>query len=260
MHFLTLIFTIGVNYLVNVIQQDKPSISEISLKYDNLLTPAGYAFGVWGLIYIELILFTCYQLWNLFRHNTDHNITHKIGWWFIIANLANAAWVLFFTNDQIGLSLIAMLIIFFSLLKIILHTNMERWDAPVSIIFFIWWPFSLYFGWINVALLANLSAYLVSLGWNGSPLNPAVWAILILTIATVIFITMIWKRNMREYASAAAWGVVGITVKNWNSHPAVAWVALIAATIIIINASVHGYRNRATAPFASRVKNKLNSI
>lgn len=254
LNLLTLVFTIGINYLANGQQPGKPSISEISARYDTLLTPSGYAFAVWGLIYAGLIVFAIYQLMDIFKDNLNHDFILKIGWWFIIANLANAAWVLTFTNNQIGASLIIMLVIFFSLLKIVLNINMERWDAPVPIIAFIWWPFSLYFGWINVALLANISAWLVSIGWTGAGISPTLWAILILAVTTVIFVTMVWKRNMREYAFAGAWGIVAIAVKNWDHDHLVAWTAIIAAAIMIINASIHGYKNRATAPFARRIK------
>ncbi len=247
-------FTIGINYFFNAPQDGRASVKEISAKYDTLLTPAGYAFGIWGLIYLGLIIFAVYQLWDLVKKNINTDFVLKIGWWFIIANLANAAWIFAFTSNQIGLSLILICIIFFALLKIVLNINMERWDAPVPIIAFIWWPFSFYFGWINVALMVNAAAYLTALGWNGGPLSPELWTIIILFIAAIIFITMTWKRNMREYANVGVWGIVAIAVKNWNTHPTVAWIALALAIIIFINASVHGYQNRATAPFAKRVK------
>lgn len=255
LNLLTLLFTIGVSYLLNGHQDGKPSISEVSGRYENLLTPAGYAFGIWGLIYLALLIFAVYQLLDLFKKNLHHDFVLKIGWWFIIANLANAAWVFAFTNNQIGLSVVIMLVIFISLLKIVLNINMERWDAPVPIIAFIWWPFSFYFGWITVALITNIAAYLVSLEWNGGPLSPEIWAVLILLIATAVFIAMTWTRNMREYANIGVWGIVAIAIKNWNTHPALAWIALALALLIFINASVHGYQNRATAPFARRIKN-----
>jgi hypothetical protein len=255
LNVVTLLFTIGVNYFFNG-QQGKPSIGEISDKYNNLLTPAGYAFGIWGLIYLALIVFAVYQSGDIFRKDLKRGFILQIGWWFIIANLANAAWVWAFTSDQQGLSLLIMLLIFFSLLKIVLNTNMERWDAPNPVIFYIWWPFSLYFGWINIALIINISAYLTSLGWNGGPLNAETWAILILLVAAIVFITMTWKRNMREYANVGVWGIVAIAVKNWSSQPVVAWVAIAVAILIFINASVHGYLNRATAPFSRKIKAK----
>lgn len=254
LNLVTLFFTIGINYLFNA-QPGKASISDISAKYANLLTPAGYAFGIWGFIYIGLIIFSIYQLWDFFNKKTDTSFVTVIGWWFIIANLANAAWVIAFTNEQIGLSVVIMLILFLSLLKIVININMERWDAPVPIIGFIWWPVSLYFGWINVALMINISAYLTYLGWDGAPLGAELCAIIVLLLASVIFIAMIWTRNMREYANVGVWGIVAIAVKQWNEAPAVAWVALAVSVVIFVNASIHGYKNRATAPFARRVKN-----
>ena len=254
LNLLTLFFTIGINYFFNKGQQGRASVQEISARYDTLLTPAGYAFGIWGLIYLGLLIFAVYQLWDLFKKNTNTDFVLKIGWWFIIANLANAAWIFAFTSNQIGLSLVFIVIIFLALLKIVLNINMERWDAPVPIIAFIWWPISLYFGWINVALMVNIAAYLTALGWDGSPLSPELWTIIVLVLAAIIFITMTWTRSMREYANAGVWGIVAIAVKNWHHHPAVAWIALIIATIIFMSASAHGYKNRATAPFAKRVK------
>lgn len=249
----SLLFALVASYLVNGQQNGKASISEISARYDTLLTPAGYAFGIWGLVYIGLIIFTVYQMLDLFGKNIKTDFVLKIGWWFTLANLANGAWVYAFTNDQIAVSVILMLVIFFSLLKIVLNINMERWDAPVPVIAFIWWPVSLYFGWINVALMVNVAAYFKSIGWQGGPLTEQLWAIVLLLLASLIFISMVWTRNMREYANVGVWGIVAIGVKNWENEPAVAWVALAVALVIFINASIHGYKNRGTAPFSRTV-------
>lgn len=254
LNLLSVLLAIAVSYFVNGKRTGHPSIAEVSLKYDTLLTPAGYTFAIWGFIYLGLLIFAIYQLADWFKKDLQLNFVEQIGWWFIIANLANAGWVIAFTHQQIGLSLVLMGIIFTALLKIVISINMERWDAPVPIIAFIWWPFSLYFGWINMALIANISAWLTFLGWNGAPLDQVSWAIIILIIATIIFITMTWKRSMREYASVGAWGIIGVAVKNWHIHPSVAWTAIIVAVIILINTAAHGYKNRATAPFSRRTK------
>ncbi|HAJ82648.1 MAG TPA: hypothetical protein DCO64_09405, partial [Zunongwangia profunda] len=60
-------------------------------------------------------------------------------------------WVIVWLYEYTGLSIFLMLLILFSLIKIILNTNMERWDAPLKIIAFSWWPICLYSGWIAVA-------------------------------------------------------------------------------------------------------------
>lgn len=256
LNVVTLLFTIGINYLFNG-QQGKPSIAEISAKYDNLLTPAGYAFGIWGLIYISLIIFAVYQAADLFRKDLKRDFIFRIGWWFIIANLANAAWVWAFTSDLPGVSLLIMLAIFFSLLMIVRNTNMEKWDAPNPVIFYIWWPFSLYFGWITLALIINVSAWLTAVHWTGAPVSTEIWAVLILLIAAFIFVAMTWTRNMREYANVGVWGIVGIAVKNWGLHPLVTWTAIAVSVMIFISASAHGHLNRATGPFTKRDRTKL---
>jgi len=244
----SLLIALFVSYFVNTKGGRTPSIAEISFQYDNLLTPAGYAFAIWGLIYPALFAFAVFLFFK------PGYYVREIGWWFVLANLANAAWVIVFTHNMPGLSVLLMVVIFLALLKIVLNTNMERWDAPFPVIGFIWWPVSLYFGWINVALIANIAAWLTSAGWDGAPLNPVIWAVLILMVAAIVFITMIWKRNMREYAFTGVWGITAIAVKNWENNPQVAGMAIVVAIIIFVNAAAHGYKNRATAPFLKRSK------
>lgn len=253
-NIISLLIAIFVNYFVNAKQAGTPSISEISARYDTLLTPAGYAFGIWGLIYLGLIIFAVYQSISLFNKKYDNNYVSDIGWWFVLANLANAVWVVAFTNNQIGLSVLIIILLLFSLLKIVFNTNMERWDAPGSIIGFLWWPISLYFGWIVVATIVNIAAWLTSTGWDGAPLSPDSWAIIILIIAGIIFVYMTWNRNMREAANVGVWGIIAIGVKNWGENDLVAYSSIIVAIIIFISASAHGYKNRATAPFRKRTK------
>lgn len=251
LNLISLIITIAVNYFVNTGEHVAANMKAISGKYDNLLTPAGYAFSIWGLIYLGLICFAIYQARGIFNKNTDNEFVLHIGPWFIIANILNAAWVLAFTHDLIALSIVIMVFLFIALLKIILNLKMELWDAPLVTIALIWWPFSIYFGWINVAFAANISLYLVSLGFLGGSIGATAWAIIVLLLLSFIVLTMIWTRNMREYGTAAAWGVIAIGVKNLETSDAVSYTAFIAAAVILLNVAIHAYKNRAYSPFRS---------
>jgi riboflavin transporter FmnP len=251
LNLFTLLLCLGVNYFYNSSQSVSASMKSISGKYDNLLTPAGYAFSIWGLIYLGLFGFALYQARSFFIKNVDDAFVERIGPWFILANVFNALWVIAFTQDHIGLSVILMILLFGSLLKIILNLDMELWDAPFITILAIWWPFSLYFGWVNVALAANISVYLVSLGYTGDPIGATTWAVLILVVIGIIAIAMIWTRNMREYASAAVWGLIAIGVRNSGVNQAVTYTAYIVSAIVILNVVAHGYKNRAYVPIRS---------
>ncbi len=244
LNLLTLLGAIGIHYLYNTGSNAPNTVGEISRRYENLLTPASYAFSIWGLIYIMLFLFAIFQLRSLFSAKYNDGFVLDISAWFIISNVCNAAWIVAFTYDLIGVSVLIMLVFFVSLLKIILNLNMERWNAPFSTICFIWWPFSLYYGWLSIALIANLSVYFRSLGWDGSPLSQTFWAVAVLLIAGLIFTFMIWSRNMRAYAFAGSWGIVAIAVNNWEPNQMLAYVAAAVAGMVIINALANGYKNK----------------
>src|SRR5690606_19050550 len=139
---LSLLFAIAINYAVGTNSMNNASIGEVSARYENLLTPAGYAFGIWGLIYISLIAFVVFQAWDWFKKDNSSDFVLKIGWWFVVSNLANAGWIFAFSSDQIGLSVILIALLLFCLIKITVNLNMEKWDAPVRKIVLVWWPIS----------------------------------------------------------------------------------------------------------------------
>src|SRR5680860_1387278 len=114
-----------------------------------------------------------------------------------------------------------------SLLIIIFRNRMELYDAPLSTIAFLWWPFVVYSGWITVAAIVNLSAYLVKIDWNGWGLDPVNWTIIMILVATIINILVIQRRNMREFAGVGVWSFIGIAVANWGVNASIQYTAFI---------------------------------
>jgi hypothetical protein len=62
---------------------------------------------------------------------------------------------------------------------------------------------------------------------------------------------------MREFALVGAWALSAIAVANWDSHMIIAYTSLVAAMVLVISSSVHGFRNRSTSPFI-KLKQILN--
>jgi hypothetical protein len=224
------------------------TISSLSAEYANLFTPAGYAFAIWGLIFTGLLLFAIFQIYKSFTGKPEGIKDFKTGPWFYIANFANASWVFAWLYEYTLLSVFLMLIILVSLITIVFKNNMERWDAPFKTIAYFWWPICLYSGWIAVATIANISAYLAKLGWDGGFLTEVEWTMVMIAIATAINITIIYTRNMREFALVGAWALVAIYVRHLDSQSTLAYVSLIAAGLIFLNISYHGFINRKSNP------------
>ncbi|MBQ0734898.1 tryptophan-rich sensory protein [Aquimarina celericrescens] len=248
-NFISVLFVLIVNYLSQALRFNNTTIGELSDSYDNLFTPAGYAFAIWGLIFLSLIGYAVYQIRKAFFSPKNSEFIEQTGYWFCIANLLNGCWVIAFVYEYTGLSVLIMIGILISLIKVILNTNMERWDAPIGIILFVWWPICLYSGWIAVATIANIATYLVKIDWNGFTLSEEGWTVAMIVIAMVINILMIVMKNMREFALVGAWALIAIYMRHKDSIDYIAITALICAIILIIVSGTHGYLNRKTNPF-----------
>ncbi len=132
---------------------------------------------------------------------------------------------------------------------------MERWDAPFSIIAFAWWPICLYAGWISVATIANVSAYLAKINWSGGFFTEVQWAIMMIIIAAVLNLLMIYKRNMREFAAVGVWALAAIFVRHQTNYHSIAYTALVSAAVILLYIIYHGFLNRKTNPVKKLINN-----
>ena len=135
---------------------------------------------------------------------------------------------------------------------------MERWDAPITTIAFVWWPICIYSGWIAVATIANIAAYFSKLGWSGNPLSEISWTIIMIGIATLLNLLMVWKRNMREFAFVGVWALFAIYIRHKETLENIAYSALIGSILLLAAILVHGYKNRHTNPF-EKLKERLTS-
>jgi hypothetical protein len=238
--------TIAVSYGSNTGIFAGHTMAGLSAQYPTLVTPAPYAFSIWGLIYLSLIGFVGYFARAAFQAREDPALC--IGGWFLVTCVANCCWVLAWLYGYMGLSVLLMVLLLGALLRIIVLTDMELTDPLWPGIVFVWWPFCLYTGWITVAILANIAAWLVKLG-----IGVSTWgAIGLLMVAGAVYLFMTWKRNMREYAFVGVWALAAIARADWHRAPSVAGVAAALAVVLFISSSIHGYRNRAYGPFRKR--------
>lgn len=241
-----------VNYLANTGFFNNNTMGSVSSRYENLFTPAGYAFSIWGVIYLGLAGFIFYQFNNGIRRKDQGNVILQIGWWFVVSCIANILWIVAWLYLYTGVSVILMLILLFSLIKIILNTGMELDDPSFPKVALVWWPFTLYSGWVSLALIANTAAWLTKTGWNGWGLSDETWTIIVIIIAGIINLVITWRRNMREFALVGVWGLMAIAVANYLGSPLVFYTAILTSAVLLISTGVHAYKNRKYAPWRSR--------
>jgi hypothetical protein len=208
------VLMVVVNGLANALPINNRSTGAISDAYPNLFAPAGLTFSIWGLIYLLLAGYTLYQF-GLFQSDKGKGrveLFQRIGLYFILSSLANIAWIFAWHYDFIGVSVLIMSVILFSLIKIADILNKEKLSLKEKA--FIHVPFSVYFGWITVAAIANITIFLVSINWNGFRISDQIWTVVVLLAGLLIGSIRMWKDKNIAYGLVFVWAYAGILLKH----------------------------------------------
>lgn len=203
-----------VNYLANALPIGGVTTGEASDNLGNLFTPAGLTFSIWGLIYLLLLGYTIYQfgIGQGFASTKEGTSNTRIRGYFIINALANISWIFAWHYGIIWLSVLLMLVLLLTLIKIADLVNNQQLSGKEN--FFIRLPFSVYFGWITVATIANVTAFLVSIEWNGFGISETLWTCLILLTGLVIGVLRLNKDRNSAYGLVIVWAYSGILLKH----------------------------------------------
>jgi hypothetical protein len=244
----SLLFALFMNGLSNTGAFNGKTVGEVSAENETLFAPAGYAFSIWGLIYILLIMFVVWQWVAWFKHNDDRDLK-QTGIWFALSSFANGTWIVAWLYGNVGISVVLMLVLLVSLIVLTVRLRLEIWDAPKRTIFFVWWPICVYLGWIIVASVANIAAFLVSINWQGAYMGAEAWTVTMIIAAAIIYLLLIYFRNLREAALVGIWALVAIAVKQWQMQPAIVAAAIAAAVVLFVAIAYNAYKNRAPSQF-----------
>jgi hypothetical protein len=211
---ITYVAMILVNVLANALPINGINTGQISDNYENLFAPAGLTFSIWGLIYLLLGLYTLYQF-GFFQKDkgvSREGLFRKIGVLFIITSLLNIFWIFAWHYELIGLSVLLMTGLLASLIAIANYLNIKQFSTKEK--FFILAPFSVYFGWITIATIANVTVFLVSVGWDGWGISAPVWTSLIIAVGAIIGILRMLKDKNLIYGAVFLWAYFGIIFKH----------------------------------------------
>jgi hypothetical protein len=248
-NILAVIITILINVIAVILPLNGKTTQELSDNLPNLFVPAGLTFSIWGIIYILWIIFAIYQARDLFKkEEIDMPFLQKITFLFILSSIANSAWIFLWHYEYVGLSLLMMIILLVSLLTIYTRLNIGRSIGSMAERLCIYVPFSVYLGWITVATIANITAFLVSVNWDGFGISELNWTIIIIAVATLLTILMLALRKDIAFSLVVLWAFFGIWMKrttppNTTIDVNVATTITIAIIFIVIGIlAVIGYR------------------
>jgi hypothetical protein len=234
------VLMVAVNALANILPLNGMNTGEVAEQYSNLFTPPPFTFLIWGLIYLMLAGFILFQF-GAFRGNEStyrEDLIREIGPYFAISSIANAAWIFAWHYGIIGVSVVLILIILYSLSVIVFEIS--KYDLlPLREKIFVKYPFSIYFGWITVAVIANIAAFLVSISWDGFGWPQSVWTVILLVIGLLITAAVTLKNRDIAYGLVVIWAYSGILYRHLSKtgyagqYPAVIWTLILSLVLLV---------------------------
>lgn len=203
-----------------------PTNGAISDRYPTLIVAAGYAFAIWGPIFL---LDVVYGTWQCLSGATDPRLRH-VRPLTAVGFALTAAWMIVFSFQWFWL---ALLIIWASLACLLAAAwRVSRTARHARGPWWQWVPLSLHAGWVSLAAFLNLAQVIVA--FRLLPVaNMLPWTLVLFALAAVLVLTAVARMLGNPwYALAALWGLVGVYVKQRGSALAGADTAAVVALVL----------------------------
>ncbi len=202
---------------------------DVSAIFSTSITPAGYAFIIWPAIYILIIV--ALIIFFIKSKSDYHSIAIKnssVLFW--LSCIFNIAWTFAFAYKIMWLSVIFIISVFIVLMIILSKSKKE--NKNIRSIFDI--GIGLYAGWLYVASLVNIAAFLVSIKFDYLETHKFIYAIvLVLSIVGAVFLNR--THNNPFFNISIIWAFVAIMVANGFYKECVALFISLALGVIVLS-------------------------
>lgn len=231
--FSALVSIPGSPFLINGMTQ-----ADISNLFPTAVTPAGITFSIWSLIYISWIcaglqvsgiLSGFARKYSFLQNAWDipKKKYHQAIYLFSTAVFLTGIWLIPWGYLSIGLSLLVMILLLGTLKYVYVHTRKAPLFLRSSVELTLWW--------INIATVANVTVWLISIGFTGWSIPVLYWAIGVLGFA--LLITLYYQLRYQAYIIPLVfiWAMIG----EWIAHPifeqriAISIYAIISLSVVI---------------------------
>lgn len=202
------------------------NIGPMSRKHETLITPAPYAFAIWGVIYtlltLSVVVDCACPAWSFFGASAHPTLLRLL---FAVSCVLNMAWIALFSHEYIHLSTIVLVALWGVLLMLYMYILVDRRQGNSSWLQYICSELglNLYFAWTCAATLIAITVSLQEIvdGYLSLPAYTAMVSVLtVLTISALVYDTDV------VFGLVAIWALVAIAVKSLELDVATERVSL----------------------------------
>ncbi|MGO4410806.1 MULTISPECIES: hypothetical protein [unclassified Brevundimonas] len=213
------------------------SQAEFAADGNQTLQVAGYAFSIWGLIYLGLLIYAGRQA---LPQTGESVLINRMGWPSAVALFGIGMWIVAAALDLkaasvviIFASLLALLVPLLAVAQTIRTTgamDRDRW--------FLIWPLAALAGWLTIASPLNLITTATAFDALPAVLSPTGWAIAAVVVVVLVGAAVTMSLRTLAYPLPIAWGLVGAFVAEQARNPVLAFTALGAAFLLVVVAVI----------------------
>ncbi|MEL6616164.1 MAG: tryptophan-rich sensory protein [Bacteroidota bacterium] len=209
---------------------------EVSDSVTTGVTPAGWAFSIWSVIFLGTLVFGLWQARPAARGPRYDAIALP----FIAANLFNGLWQIPWSLRLFGVAAVVIVGILASLAWLYVRLDQmdldrtERWTLGI--------PTSLWFAWLCVATAVNITVALAAAGWTGGALWPPLFALTVGGIGAAL----LWRTGDVAFAAVLVWAFGAIYAENGVGDTALTAALCVGAALFLIALARGLWRGAAT--------------
>lgn len=233
------LFNVGLNALAGAGVLFGTATGAVSDSVETGVTPAGWAFSIWSVIFVGVLVFAGWQARPAARGPRYDALAVP----FVVANVLNGFWQVPWLNGYFALAAAVILGILGSLIWLYVRldrmrmSTAERWALGV--------PAALFLAWVTLATALNITVALVAAGWTGG----AVWPPLLVLVVAAVGAALLWRTGDVAFAAVLVWGFAAIYAANVPSPAeAPALTGALAAGVIAFAGAVASALRRGRSP------------
>ena len=188
-----------------------PGKGGVAAMLSGLFTPLEVTVGIWAVVYALLLVFCAYNVIPSVRNNPDRGVfIERISFLFMLACILNIGWIFASYYGLVLYSAGASILLLVVLTAIYLRLHAGSARAGRAETYLVQVPFRVYLGWTVMVVIANVSAALAGVKWDGFGLGPQIWALIGIMIAVAAAVVMLVKRGDVWFSLVIAVALLGL--------------------------------------------------
>lgn len=196
-----------------------------------LINPPPLTFAIWSPIYLGLTALVIYQIFPAqLRSGRLTGVRMPLA----INLLANSFWLVFSSYLMLGVALCIMMVILSTLVYINNKLKLHEGSHGIVDGILVVWPISLYFGWVILAAVLNVTSVLYIYEWSGWGMSEEFWTYTMMIIAFGLTSYIYQRHGSLYFLLVIIWAFSNLAIRHIDTYPGISYMAIVMVLMSII--------------------------